>query len=222
MEPKICKIHGLLSEDQYSIDLKPNGKTTRRCKLCKKEGRERFLAKLKENKTCTIHGKLIPELIKPDGRCRLCHRKNASKKRNENRAWFNAKMAIDREKNPEKWKEIYKKEYLKQRKKHKEFYSLNKCCEARGITIEQYQKIYEQQKGTCAICFQKETRIDSRTKSPMRLTIDHVHDKTKKVRGLLCHACNVSIGLQEDDPKRMRRAADYVEQGGFIESKGVQ
>ena len=40
--------------------------------------------------------------------------------------------------------------------------------------------------------------------------IDHDHG-TGNVRGVLCHACNVSLGLFGDDPVRLRRAADYLE-----------
>ena len=205
---KFCKIHGNLTEDQVVKTVK-RGKPYFPCKICCKESRKR--SHLKHAGNCKIHGKLIPELIKQDGRCKLCHRKSASRKRNENRAWFNAKMKIEREKNPEKWKEIYQKAYLKFRAKHKEEYSLLKCCQARGITLDQYQEMLEKQNGVCAICFLPETRKDPRTKSSMRLTIDHCHS-TNKVRGLLCHSCNTAIGKLGDDIPRIIRAAKYIKQ----------
>jgi hypothetical protein len=40
--------------------------------------------------------------------------------------------------------------------------------------------------------------------------IDHDH-KSGKVRGLLCSCCNTGIGFLKDDPRIMRKAADYVE-----------
>ena len=50
------------------------------------------------------------------------------------------------------------------------------------------------------------------------LDIDHDHrccggDKIcgKCVRGLLCSACNLSIGKMQDDPNLLRKAADYLE-----------
>jgi hypothetical protein len=40
--------------------------------------------------------------------------------------------------------------------------------------------------------------------------IDHCH-KTGRVRGLLCRACNVSIGTLGDDHEGVRRALAYLE-----------
>ncbi len=64
-----------------------------------------------------------------------------------------------------------------------------------GVTLEQYDRLFEEQKGVCAICGQSETK-----KSPngwvYRLSVDHNH-KTKKIRGLLCKRCNVVIGAMK-------------------------
>lgn len=40
--------------------------------------------------------------------------------------------------------------------------------------------------------------------------VDHCH-KTGKVRGMLCKACNWSLGLMLDDPKRILGLATYLE-----------
>lgn len=43
-----------------------------------------------------------------------------------------------------------------------------------------------------------------------KLTVDHDH-VTGKVRGRLCHSCNVSIGHLKDSPALLRKAATYLE-----------
>ena len=43
-----------------------------------------------------------------------------------------------------------------------------------------------------------------------QLHIDHDHT-TGKVRGVLCHACNTSLGLLNEDPQRLRDLATYIE-----------
>lgn len=42
------------------------------------------------------------------------------------------------------------------------------------------------------------------------LRIDHCHE-SNEVRGVLCHNCNVTLGLVADDPERLRKLADYLE-----------
>ena len=56
--------------------------------------------------------------------------------------------------------------------------------------------------GVCSICLRPFT--------PREPILDHCHD-TGKVRTLLCNRCNSGLGMFQDDPARMRRAAKYVE-----------
>ncbi len=46
-----------------------------------------------------------------------------------------------------------------------------------------------------------------------RLVIDHNH-KTGLGRGLLCGDCNAAIGALGDNPERLRKAADYLDERG--------
>ena len=78
-----------------------------------------------------------------------------------------------------------------------------------GITIEHYESLLRKQGGACSVCKKPETAT-ARTGVVRRLNVDHCHD-TGKVRGLLCVACNVAIGMACDDPKRLRALADYLE-----------
>lgn len=42
---------------------------------------------------------------------------------------------------------------------------------------------------------------------------DHNH-RTGQFRGWLCHQCNVALGLLQDSPELLRKAANYVESRG--------
>lgn len=77
-----------------------------------------------------------------------------------------------------------------------------------GITPEEYAAMLEAQGGVCATCGRPETTEQAGTL--VRLSVDHCHT-TGKVRGLLCHACNRSIGLFGEDVALMERAIEYLE-----------
>jgi len=68
-----------------------------------------------------------------------------------------------------------------------------------GITIEEYDKIVRIQKKRCKICG-SEVEI---------LYIDHNH-KTDEIRGLLCHNCNISLGLLKDNPMILYNCIKYL------------
>jgi hypothetical protein len=76
-----------------------------------------------------------------------------------------------------------------------------------GMTLRDFQDMYEHQDFRCAICGERD-RIQDQSKRK-RLSIDHDHE-TGKVRGLLCQRCNVMIGMARDNPDILRRAALYV------------
>ncbi|KKN59760.1 hypothetical protein LCGC14_0538500 [marine sediment metagenome] len=67
-----------------------------------------------------------------------------------------------------------------------------------GITLAEYDEMFETQDGVCAICELPSINC--------RLSVDHDH-KTGKVRGLLCHPCNMSLGVYE---KRKDKFEDYL------------
>lgn len=80
-----------------------------------------------------------------------------------------------------------------------------KNIERYGISQEQYNALFNEQKGACAICSEHpETRC---------LDVDHKHGTTK-VRGLLCSRCNTGLGLFMDSPELLREAAFYLEHSG--------
>jgi hypothetical protein len=80
---------------------------------------------------------------------------------------------------------------------------INRLRRDYGLTAAQYRAILIKQDAGCAICGV------SQSDKGARLSVDHDH-LTGMVRGLLCRACNRSLGGFKDDPELLRRAAEYL------------
>jgi hypothetical protein len=78
-----------------------------------------------------------------------------------------------------------------------------------GITLERYNEILQKQGGVCAICGGLNAHPHRWGGVTTRLTIDHCHS-TGRVRGLLCGACNVAIGMLKDNPTLVQAALVYL------------
>jgi hypothetical protein len=76
-----------------------------------------------------------------------------------------------------------------------------KILQRYGISSADRARLLARQGGVCAICRQKSDRP---------LCIDHCH-VLKTVRGLLCHKCNLGLGMFDDDIDRLRAAIAYLE-----------
>lgn len=72
-----------------------------------------------------------------------------------------------------------------------------------GISLEQYNKVFEYQKKACAIC--KTPHVPGKP----RLSVDHCHT-TGELRGLLCWGCNRKIGAFNDNVALLKAAALYL------------
>lgn len=68
-----------------------------------------------------------------------------------------------------------------------------------GLTIDEVALL--RSKG-CNICGSTE-----------QVRIDHCHE-TQRVRGALCHSCNVALGHAKESPERLRQLASYLEEAG--------
>ena len=79
-----------------------------------------------------------------------------------------------------------------------------------GMSVADYKAMEQEQGGKCAICGRRPEK---------RLAVDHCHD-TDVVRGLLCRTCNSAIGLLQDDPDVIMRAAIYVEENKYGDRQG--
>jgi hypothetical protein len=71
-----------------------------------------------------------------------------------------------------------------------------------GITLEQFDRMLQNQHGKCAICKGPNPKATN-------WHVDHDH-VSGQVRGLLCFACNTGIGQLQDDPNVISAALSYV------------
>ena len=83
-----------------------------------------------------------------------------------------------------------------------------------GITRDEYELLWIEQNGVCAICRQPETK-KSRNGTTWQLSVDHDRD-TGTVRSLLCANCNLAIGNMRHDPALLRAGAEYVQDWNAI------
>jgi len=73
-----------------------------------------------------------------------------------------------------------------------------------GLTEETYTALVQSQNNQCAIC-----HVDFKELERKRIHIDHCHD-TGKVRGILCHQCNIMIGFSRNDVNILKKAIKYL------------
>jgi len=79
-----------------------------------------------------------------------------------------------------------------------------------NFSLEQYEEMLEKQNNLCKICGFPET-AKTNTRGIKPLAVDHCHT-TGKVRGLLCHSCNVLLGRAYDNTEILKKAISYLEE----------
>lgn len=72
-----------------------------------------------------------------------------------------------------------------------------------NIKIEDYFKMFEEQKEKCKICNRNLDLFSSRTH------LDHCHT-TNKIRGIICNSCNALLGFSKDDISILELAILYL------------
>lgn len=77
-----------------------------------------------------------------------------------------------------------------------------------GLTQEQFEDIYKNQKGLCYIC-EEVLDLDRKGCDKRKCVVDHDHN-TGEIRGLLCRLCNQGLGLFKDNNKILERAIMYL------------
>lgn len=73
-----------------------------------------------------------------------------------------------------------------------------------GMTLDEFADTLDSQDGRCAICGASDPRSRK-----FDWAVDHDHS-TGRVRGILCHPCNLGLGLFSDDEHRLLGAIDYL------------
>ena len=107
-----------------------------------------------------------------------------------------ANREIYRAKNREKILEVQKRWNNKNFNRRKNVILKN----VYGITLDDYNRMFNEQNGKCAICQRHQNEL---TKS---LCVDHNH-KTKQIRALLCITCNTDLASVEN---RLEEMTNYL------------
>lgn len=75
-----------------------------------------------------------------------------------------------------------------------------------GLQYEEYQVMWDKQKGLCQIC----NRPLLEVRGSKGAAVDHDH-ATGKVRDILCGRCNSVVGFCEEDVDLMQKFISYIE-----------
>jgi hypothetical protein len=111
------------------------------------------------------------------------------------RARRRAAWAADKERHVE-----YHREW---RQRNRAKINLQAKCRKFGMAMDDLLNLLARQEERCAICGRQ---LDMERAS---FTLDHCH-ATGQVRGAVHKKCNTGIGMFEDDPEIVQRAADYL------------
>lgn len=87
------------------------------------------------------------------------------------------------------------------------YFKINDLNRLYKLTLEQFNQLFEKQKGLCSICL-----------NPLiKANVDHDHNCCsgkitcgKCIRGLLCDGCNTALGRFKDSEEILQRAINYL------------
>ena len=125
-------------------------------------------------------------------RCKKCIKADADESYKENRS-----QVLDRLKN----------NYNSRKNKD------NNLKRLYGMTIEEWEVMWEEQGMCCAIC----KTVDPKHASGS-FVVDHCHSKLH-VRGILCGPCNIMLGLSRDSIETLKAAIAYL--GGECDFRSI-
>lgn len=157
------------------------------------------------SKACTMCGETKPleafhrNANHPTGRnsaCIVCRKAR----------YYDSELARDRRRNAERWRNnpeyrAYKRAYLRRWKLAKKF----------GLTVEQWEAIFDGQGRICAICGGAEHNGINWHTDHDRSCCPGENSCGQCVRGILCGPCNVGIGHFKDSVDRLAAAQRYLQ-----------
>lgn len=150
-------------------------KKTKKCSTCKKR---------------KLASKFSRRAASPDGIhvvCKCCDNERSAKWKREhpeyNKEWLAA--------HPGYKEQLLKRDPLRYRRHHLEY--------AYGMSLEEFDAMFESQGKRCAVCRRKD----------FQPVVDHNH-KTGRVRGILCYPCNSALGFLGDSIKKVKVALEYL------------
>lgn len=152
---------------------------------------------IRTEKLCRLCEKVLPisSFSKGTSQCKEC-----INKRNKKKYWEDVEKS--RLEGRENYKSLVERggprnQYISPRKR-RDYYLKGRY----GITLKDYEKLWEGQNGKCAIC--EKDLLPSR-----KSAVDHCHT-SGKTRGLLCSSCNTSLGKFNDSPEMLMKALSYL------------
>jgi Autographiviridae endonuclease VII len=92
----------------------------------------------------------------------------------------------------------YNRQYREQRKPYWRGRTRQRIANQFGVTAATITQVFEDSDGLCALCYDEPATV-----------IDHDH-LTGRIRGAVCHNCNIALGHLKDDVGRVLRAYDYL------------
>ncbi len=173
----------------------------------------------KECRTCKVDKPIsdyYPDTTMKDGYYNIC--KECTLKRQKNRYKEKRTEILEAQriwrKGNEKERERTRRFRIEHPELYRKYHARHRLRVRYGLTLEDYERMFDAQNGLCAICSQPET-VRNGTGQIKMLSLDHCH-ATNTVRSLLCDNCNKGLGVFHDDVNVLRRAIEYLESHGQL------
>lgn len=140
------------------------------------------------------------------------------------RASAKSRVAEWRKNNPEKYRQQYlryqernreklraaSRKWYRENREHARLLSYKSNLKiAFGLTLEEYEGLWNSQGKVCAICKRSPEELGE------RFHVDHDHSKEKNIRGILCRRCNHGLGHFKDSIELLENAAKYLKRGAL-------